>query len=102
MYCPVFNLAGRPDQLGESVFIHCGTCLVPGTTVIIVLILPNAPGDVWALLLQRHHQGQGLVVKPCIYNIPIRQVAVTCPNLHCISAQYYIDEREVNLSLILN
>merc|ERR1719220_2750465 len=64
MYCPVFNLAGKPGQHGECVFIHCGTCLVPGTTVIIVLILPHAPRDVWALLLQRHHQGQSLVVKP--------------------------------------
>ena len=74
-----FHLTEKPGLGGRKCF---KACLVSGAAVIGVLILPDAPSNVWALLLQGHHQGQGLVVKPCVYNIPIRQFTVTCPELY--------------------
>ena len=41
------------------------TYLVSRPTVITVLVLPDTPGDVRGLLLEGHHQREGLVVETC-------------------------------------
>ena len=56
-----FHLTEKPGLVGRKCF---RACLVSGAAVIGVLILPDAPSNVWALLLKGHHQGQGLVVEP--------------------------------------
>ena len=72
---PHSSLSLKGRSFGQK---HSGrylkTYLVPSTTVIIVLVLPDSSRDVRALLFQSDHQGEGLVVKPCVYNSPIRQV----------------------------
>ena len=65
-----FHLTENPGLVWRK-FVKA--CLVSGAAVIGILILPDAPCNVWALLLEGHHQGECLVVKPCVYNFPIRQ-----------------------------
>merc|ERR1712198_595171 len=62
--------------------------LISCAAVIIVLILPHSPRDVWALLLERHHQGESLVVKP-FAGVIISNV------LHCVPHNLLI----INMSL---
>ena len=74
IFMPHSSLSLQGRSFGKK---HSGrylkTYLISSTTVIIVLVLPDSSRDVRALLFQSDHQGEGLVVKPCVYNNPIRQ-----------------------------